>query len=49
MRLQLLGQVGLRQVEEGHETLESGRHDRRTAGEANLEKDDFVVVKKSIS
>ena len=49
LRLQLLGQIGLRQVEERHETLESGRHDRWASGEANLEKDDFIGVKNIVN
>ncbi len=36
LRLQLLRQVGLRQAEEGHQTLQGGRHDGRAAGQTDL-------------
>ena len=36
LRLQLLGKVGLRQVEEGHQALQGGRHDRWAPGQADL-------------
>ena len=36
LRLQLLRQVGLRQAEEGHQTLQGGSHDGRAAGQTDL-------------